>query len=240
MLMEKMETLVAVMQDFTGKKFEYRCYTDTGPILERDLAQRAGLGWVGKNTCLINPQLGSYSFLAEVLLGIELEPDLPFLVDRCGTCRRCLQACPTSCILPDRTLDAGRCLSYLTIENKSSIPVELRPYLGKWVFGCDLCQVVCPWNRFSKGRMDDMFSAICVDARPLLDEELTLSAQEFNRKYRDTPLMRAGRNRYLRNVIVALANSGMTRSVHESLLRLCDDPHPLVREQALWAMENEQ
>lgn len=236
-LMEKMEILVAAMQAFAGEPFKYRCYTDTGPILERDLAQRAGLGWVGKNTCLISPRLGSYFFLAEILLGIELETDLPFQADRCGKCQRCLEACPTGCIQPDRSLDAGRCISYLTIEKKGSIPVELRPYVGQWVFGCDLCQVVCPWNRFAERQGDDLFSAITVESRPSLAQALRLSTQEFNRKYKDTPLMRTRRNRYLRNVIVALVNSRRAGSSNETLKQLCDDPDPVVREHARWAVE---
>ena len=121
-LPEKMEALVLAIQTRLGQSFPYLCYTDTGPVLERDLAQRAGLGWIGKNTCLIHPQHGSYFLLAEILLGIELELDAPFEADRCGSCTRCMEACPTGCIQPDRTLDANRCISYLSIEMKSSIP----------------------------------------------------------------------------------------------------------------------
>jgi epoxyqueuosine reductase len=125
--------------------FEYRLYTDTGPILERELAQRAGLGWIGKNTCLIHPQHGSYFLLGEALLSQPLEPDDPITVDHCGSCTRCLEACPTSCILPDRTR-CRRCISYQTIENRGSVPIELRPAIGDWLFGCDICQQVCPWK----------------------------------------------------------------------------------------------
>ncbi|RPI82769.1 MAG: tRNA epoxyqueuosine(34) reductase QueG, partial [Chloroflexi bacterium] len=146
-LPERLDALVEYIEAEVGHPVPNRWYTDTGPILERELAQRAGLGWIGKNTLLINPQQGSYFLLAEILLGIDLEPDPPFTMDGCGSCTRCLDACPTSCILPDRTIDATRCISYLTIELKGSIPEDLRPQIGEWVFGCDVCQQVCPWNQ---------------------------------------------------------------------------------------------
>lgn len=146
-LIEKLRSLMTSVQDFAGRPFGYRVYTDTGPILERELAQRAGLGWIGKNTCLIHPRRGSYLLLADVLLDLDLEPDASFSSDHCGTCTRCLDACPTACILPDRTIDARRCISYLTIELKGSIPPDLRPGIGDWLFGCDICQEVCPWNQ---------------------------------------------------------------------------------------------
>ncbi len=135
-LAARLNGLVAYIETQVGAPFPNRWYTDTGPLLERDLAQRAGLGWIGKNTCLINPGLGSYFFLAEILLGLDLPADAPFVFDRCGACTRCLQACPTGCILPDRTIDARRCISYLTIELKGSIPPELRPSdwgMGLWL-----------------------------------------------------------------------------------------------------------
>ncbi|MFO3797403.1 MAG: tRNA epoxyqueuosine(34) reductase QueG, partial [Anaerolineales bacterium] len=139
---ERLQALTEFIIAQIGHAVPYRYYTDTGPLLERDLAQRAGLGWIGKNGCLINPRYGSYFLLAEILLGLELAPDPPFPTDHCGHCTRCIQACPTHCILPDRTIDARRCLSYLTIENKGEIPEELRPQIGNWIFGCDICQEV--------------------------------------------------------------------------------------------------
>ena len=148
-LPKKLQELAAFIEEQAGQPVANRFYTDTGPLLERELAQRAGLGWIGKNTHLINPKAGSFFLLAEILLDLELEPDPPFTSDHCGTCTRCIQACPTGCILPNRTIDARRCLSYLTIELKDDIPADLRPTLGNWVFGCDLCQMVCPWNRFA-------------------------------------------------------------------------------------------
>jgi epoxyqueuosine reductase len=144
-----MKELVKFIEEQVGGPVKNRWYTDTGPILERDLAQRAGIGWIGKNTCLINPKHGSYFLLSEILLDLALEPDPPFVTDHCGTCRRCIEACPTDCILPNRTIDATHCISYLTIELKDDIPTELREKVGSWVFGCDVCQMVCPWNRFA-------------------------------------------------------------------------------------------
>ncbi|OGN74592.1 MAG: tRNA epoxyqueuosine(34) reductase QueG [Chloroflexi bacterium GWB2_49_20] len=235
-LPEKMEALVHSIQTHIGYAFPYLCYTDSGPILERDLAQQAGLGWIGKNTCLIHPRLGSYILLAEILLGIELEVDTPFEADRCGTCTRCIQACPTGCILPGRTLDASRCISYVSIEMKTSIPLEFRPVMGNWVFGCDICQMVCPWNRFTSPDEDAFFSPNRVAAAPVLMEELALDAQAFNQKYKNTALMRARRNRYLRNVIVALANSGYSEEKFRSLKLMMNDPNPLIKEHASWAM----
>lgn len=235
-LPQKMETLVFAIQTRLGHPFPYLCYTDTGPILERDLAQRAGLGWIGKNTCLIHPRQGSYFLLAEILLGIELEQDAPFEADRCGSCTRCIEACPTGCIQPDRTLEAGRCISYLSIELKSSIPEDLRPSMENWVFGCDICQVVCPWNHFASPEGDAFYLQKNLDGNPNLLEELSLDAQAFNRKYKDSPLMRARRNRYLRNVIVALVNSGYSEANQRALIRMLNDPDPLIKEHAAWAI----
>ncbi len=148
--------LMIRIENNLGRKIRYRSFTDSAPILERDIAQRAGLGWIGKNSCLIHPEQGSYFLLAEIFTDIELEIDQPFLADRCGSCTRCLEACPTHCILPDRTIDANRCISYLTIENKGPIPHDLRKYTGNWVFGCDICQMVCPWNRLRVGNFQQL------------------------------------------------------------------------------------
>ncbi|MBN1666178.1 MAG: tRNA epoxyqueuosine(34) reductase QueG, partial [Anaerolineales bacterium] len=156
----RLQALVAFIETRVGRAIPNRWYTDTGPLLERELAQRAGLGWIGKNTCLINPRHGSYFLLAEILLGLSLPLDEPLITDHCGSCTRCVQACPTGCIRPDRTLEAGRCLSYLTIELKAAIPPELRHSLGDWIFGCDICQQVCPWNqRFAQAEGDWAFAA---------------------------------------------------------------------------------
>jgi epoxyqueuosine reductase len=240
-LAERLRALVEFIEAQVGRPVPNRWYTDTGPILERELAQRAGLGWIGKNTCLINPQLGSYFLLAEILLGLELEPDQPFAADRCGSCTRCLEACPTACILPDRTLDARRCISYLTIELKGPIPSELRPQIGDWVFGCDVCQQVCPWNlRFAPSPQEppaiESLAARPGLPQPDLVEELALTPQAFNRKFKGSPLKRAKRRGYLRNVAVALGNRRDPRAVPALAQSLAGDPEPLVRSHAAWAL----
>ena len=236
-LPERLAALVAFIETQVGHTVPNRWYTDTGPLLERDLAQRAGLGWIGKNTCLIHPRLGSYFLLAEILLGIELEPDPPFPTDHCGTCTRCLDACPTACILPDRTLDARRCISYLTIELKGAIPLELRSQMGEWVFGCDICQQVCPWNqRFSSPAGDPAFTPRQDLPRPDLLAELSLSPEAFKRKFKGSPVLRTKRRGYLRNVAVALGNTLAPQAVPGLSLALTGEPVPLVRSHAAWAL----
>jgi epoxyqueuosine reductase len=214
-----------------------RWYTDTGPILERDIAQRAGLGWIGKNTCLINPSKGSYFLLAELLLGIELEPDQPFTADHCGSCTRCLEACPTRCILPSRTIDASKCISYLTIELKGPVPIDLRPQIGNWIFGCDFCQQVCPWNqRFAEPGDNAAFARRMDVPQPDLLNELALSPQEFNRKFRASPVKRTKRRGYLRNVCIALGNLKQVSAGIPLKEVLLHEVEPLVRGHAAWAL----
>jgi epoxyqueuosine reductase len=227
----RMNELVQFIEEQVGGPIKNRWYTDTGPILERDLAQRAGIGWIGKNTCLINPTQGSYFFLSEIFLDLALEPDPPFITDHCGTCTRCIQACPTKCILPNRTLDARQCISYLTIELKDDIPVELREKIGDWVFGCDICQMVCPWNRFAP-EGDPAF-----DHRlpPPFPEDLTLTPQAFNARFKRTPIQRARRRGYLRNLAVALGNTG-DMQVLPVLQNALNDDEPMIREHAEWAI----
>jgi epoxyqueuosine reductase len=236
----RLKALMTWLQAETGQSIPHRWYTDTGPVLERDLAQRAGLGWIGKNTCLIHPRQGSYFLLAEILLKLDLEPDAPFLADRCGDCQRCVQACPTQCILPDRTLDARRCISYLTIENKEAIPPALRSQVGDWVFGCDLCQQVCPWNqRFASGPADSALAARPDHAKPGLIELLALSPQDFNRHFKGSPIKRAKRRGLLRNAAVALGNRLRGQSepaVAAALIRALSDAEPLVRQHVAWAL----
>ncbi len=242
----RLQALVAFIEARLGHPVPHRWYTDTGPLLERDLAQRAGLGWIGKNTCLIHPRQGSYFLLAEILLGLELEPDAPFVTDQCGTCTRCLEACPTACILPDRTLDARRCLSYLTIELKGAIPQALRPALGDWVFGCDICQQVCPWNlRFAAPEGDPAFAPRPSLPHPSLPhpnlaESLSLTPADFNARFKRSPVRRAKRRGYLRNLAVAAGNANRVAADPAALLALTRlleaEPEALVRQHAAWAL----
>lgn len=234
-LPERLAQLAAFIGEHAGRPISYKAYTDTGPILERELAQRAGLGWIGRNSCLIAPGYGSHLFLAELLLDLPLPPDPPFEADRCGTCTRCLAACPTGCIQPDRTLDARRCISYLTIENKGDIPSDLQPHVREWVFGCDTCQVVCPWNLSAAPGYDPAFSPAAEHAWPDLLAEISLTAQEFNQKFQSSPVLRARRRGYLRNVAVSLGNRGDRRAIPPLAGALVDDP--LVARHARIAME---
>ena len=229
----RLQEIVGFIEEQLGHSIPNRFYTDTGPILERDLAQRAGLGWIGKNTLLINPKIGSTFFLAEILLGIELEPDEAIITDHCGTCTRCLTACPTQAILPNHILDARRCISYLTIELKDDIPEDLRPLMKDWIFGCDICQQVCPWNRFSSAA-DPAFEP--KTPLPVLTDDLLLSSVEFNQRFKKSPIKRAKRRGYLRNVAVAIGNSGNKDDL-PLLEQAVQDDEPMIREHAKWAME---
>jgi epoxyqueuosine reductase len=193
-----------------------KAYTDTGPILERDLGRRAGLGWFGKNTMLISPRHGSFFFLGVLLLGLELEVDEPFASDHCGTCTRCLQACPTEAFVAPRVMDARRCISYLTIEAKGEIPEDLRRPVSGMIYGCDICQNVCPWNRkFSQELAEDSpFKArdfiAGKDAVTLAADILALDQEAFSAAFRKSPMKRAKLAGVQRNAAVALANSGIT------------------------------
>ncbi len=234
-LLKRLKALVRHIEEVTCP-FPSRCYVDTGPILERAWAHTAGLGWIGKNACLIHPDLGSYVFLGVALLGIQLPatpiPTLP----TCGTCTRCLDACPTHAIIAPNVIDARRCLAYLTIENRGTIPEELRPALSNCVFGCDVCQTVCPWNR-KVLRNTDMHAP----KNSLLDlpARLSLTEDEFRTRFRRTPIWRATRDGLARNAAVVLGNLGdPTARPH---LERASQAHPsaLVREHALWALDQE-
>lgn len=208
-------------------------YVDTGPVLERDLAQRAGIGFIGKHTNLISRDLGNWFLLAEILTTLELEPDPPER-NRCGSCTRCLTACPTQAIVAPFELDARRCISYLTIELKGSIPEELRPAIGARVFGCDDCLEVCPWNRFAReGRLMAPHARADL-ATPDLLELLALDDAGFKPRFAGTPLLRSKRRGLLRNVCVALGNVGGAESL-AALEKARSDPEPLIAEHALWA-----
>ncbi len=216
-------------------------YVDTGPILERDLAQRAGLGWFGKNTMILHSRRGSYLFLGLLLLDLPLPADPPFEADRCGTCRACLDSCPTGALLGRDengapVMDARRCISYLTIELKGPIPRELRRSLGNRIFGCDICQEVCPWNRrFARPTTEPAYQAGADTDGPGLMELMGLSEEEFASRFSGSPVKRAKRRGLLRNVAVALGNWGSPEAV-PALARALDDPEPLIRGHAAWAL----
>ena len=232
----RLQEIVRYIERQVAHPVASRSYTDTGPILERDLAQRAGLGWIGKNSCLINPKHGSYFLLAEILLDLELEPDPSFATDHCGSCTRCIEACPTACILRNRTLDSGRCISYLTIELRDEIPIDLRASLGDWVFGCDVCQMVCPWNRFAQSEGDAAFQPRPGLPEPILIHEIELNPQEFSRKFQHSPVKRATRRGYRRNIAVVLGNSAGEEALR-ALQAATQDSDALVREHASWAIQ---
>lgn len=210
-------------------------YVDTGPLLERDLAQRAGMGFAGKHTNLINRRLGNWFFLAEILTTLELEPDAPEK-NRCGSCTRCITACPTQAITAPFQLDARRCISYLTIELKGSIPVELRPAIGNRIYGCDDCLAVCPWNRFAQAGSLMRSHARTDLAQPDLLALLALDDAGFKRRFAGTPMLRTKRRGLLRNVCVALGNSG-DASVLPALEKASLDSEPLIAEHARWAVQ---
>ncbi len=209
-------------------------YVDTGPLLERDLAQRAGLGFVGKHTNLIGRRLGNWFFLSEIITTLELEPDAPE-TNHCGRCTRCITACPTGAITAPFALDARRCISYLTIELKGSIPVELRLAIGNRIYGCDDCLSVCPWNRFAReGRIMREHARPDLDLADLL-ELLSLDQPAFKQRFAGTPILRTKRRGLLRNVCVALGNTG-DASALPALSRAATDPEPLIAEHASWAI----
>ena len=210
-------------------------YIDTGPILERDLAQRAGLGFVGKHTNMISRSLGNWIFLSEIITTLELEPDQPE-TNRCGSCSRCINACPTAAIIAPFQLDARRCISYLTIELKGPIPVELRPSIGNRIYGCDDCLAACPWNRFARAGQLMRSHARPDLSKPDLLELLSLNDADFKKRFAGTPMLRTKRRGVLRNVCVALGNIG-DESALFALEKAAADPEPLIAEHARWAIE---
>jgi len=228
----KLDEVDNFLREFGGQQ---KCYVDTGPILERDYAAQAGAGWHGKNTMLIDERLGTWFFLAEILTTLELPPDEP-VADRCGTCERCIKACPTGAITAPYRLDARRCISYLTIELKGSIPLELRPLIGNRIFGCDDCLDVCPWNRFAQASHETAFSARESTNGMSLRKYLELTDAEFRQLFKQSPIKRIKRRGFLRNVCVALGNIGDWSDI-PALQRAAADPEPLIAEHAAWAIE---
>jgi epoxyqueuosine reductase len=231
---DKLKVLVEHIRAVEGADLQARWYVDTGPILERELAWRAGLGWPGKNTNIINRRVGSWLFLGAILLNRELVYDTPATA-HCGSCTRCLVACPTGALVAPGVLDARRCISYLTIELRGPIPRELRPLLGTHIFGCDICQAVCPWNRQPPVAPDPSFLPRAGFATPELIPLLGLSEDAFRAQFHDSPIKRAKRRGLLRNVAVALGNLRDPRAIPALRVAL-DDSEPLIRSHAAWAL----
>jgi epoxyqueuosine reductase len=218
-----------------SEAIETRAYVDTGPIVERVYAKYAGVGWLGKNTCVINQKTGSWLFLGVIVTSLELSPDLP-APDRCGTCTRCIDACPTDAIVAPYELDSNKCISYLTIERRGSIPEELREGIGHHVFGCDICQDVCPWNRKAPATDKPEFQPRERLFNPALAWLAELTQEEFREKFRGSPVKRAKHSGLRRNALIAIGNSG-EQSLLPVIERATDDPDPVIAEAARWARQ---
>ena len=265
-LIRRLDQLAAFIARNAHGDIRHRAYVDTGPVLERDFAAQAGLGFIGKNTCLISPTLGSYLFLGEVLVNVDLEYDAPAAnageridvlcsevpqgtqlgrqptrsprrrVGSCGACTRCLTACPTGALMAPYILDSSRCISYLTIELKGTIPSHLRPSMGNWIFGCDECQSICPWpRRFARPTGERFIQNDPEWCAPRLLDLIAMDERAFQARFAGGPVLRAKRRGLLRNVAIALANWGDPQAM-PALQRATEDPEPLVREHAAWAM----
>jgi epoxyqueuosine reductase len=234
---ERLHALLKWIGTEMGTRVSGRPYVDTGPVLERDLARLAGLGWFGKNTMLINPKRGSFLFLGALFVDLELEADPPFAEEHCGTCRRCIEACPTTAIADEGVLDATRCISYLTIEKRGEIPMEWRRPIGTLVYGCDICQDVCPWNvRFASDARDPDLTTGSLEESPDPVALLRMDVNGFQRRFGGTAVTRAGRQGLSRNAAVALGNRGATGDVAVLGECLAQESDPVVRAHAAWAL----
>ncbi len=218
----------------TAPEITTRSYVDTGPIVERVYAKYAGIGWIGKNTCILNQQLGSWLFLGVILTSLELEPGFP-ATDRCGSCTRCIDACPTNAFIGPYQLDATRCISYLTIEKRGSIPENLREGVGRHIFGCDICQDVCPWNRKSPATVATELQPREGLVNPALEWVVNITEGEFREKFRSSAIKRAKRTGLRRNAVIAMGNSGNPDFL-PALNNLRTDDDPSVAESADWAL----
>ncbi len=233
LMKQRLEALLEAIRAMHGP-VEGKAFVDSGPVLERDFAGVAGLGWIGKNTHLISPKKGSWFFLGELFLSIELDYDRP-IRDRCGKCDLCLKACPTNAFVGPYILDARRCISYLTIELKGWMPRHLRPLIGNHIFGCDICQEVCPYNVKARPTSEPAYAPRTGLYAPDLIPLLALTEQEFRTRFRGSPILRAKRRGFLRNVAVALGNIGSVDAV-PALMHALNDEEPLVRGHAAWAL----
>jgi epoxyqueuosine reductase len=231
----KLERLLDFVREEAGMEVQGQVYVDAGPVMDREVGARAGIGWFGKNTNLLSMKIGSFFFLGELFLNLELEYDRP-IRDRCGQCRLCLDACPTNAFVGPYVLDARRCISYLTIELKGMIPRELRPLMGTHTFGCDICQDVCPYNTKVKPTKEQAFHPRAGLHAPELIPLLSLTEAEFKARFAGSPILRAKRRGFLRNVCVALGNLRRPEAVPALAGTLREDPEPLVRAHAAWAL----
>ena len=234
----RLEALASRIEQIAARPINARCFVDAVPLLERAAAARAGLGFFGKNTNLLQPRSGSWFFLSEILVDLELPADGREMKVSCGTCRRCIDACPTGAFAAPYQLDSLRCISYLTIENKTAIPRELRAGIGAWLFGCDICQDVCPFNRFAtQTRWPEFRADGGVGPRLDLIEVLSIASDDdFRKRFQGTPLTRPKRRGLLRNAAVVAANIEATAAVPVLIERIERDPEPLIRSHALWAL----
>lgn len=235
-LLDKLNELATQLVDRTNAVITHKAYVDTGAIIERSHAEQAGLGFFGKNTMLIHPRHGSFFFLGEIITDLELIYDEPVSMPTCGSCTRCLEACPTDAFPTPYTLDARRCISYLTIEYKGFIERALRPLIGNWVYGCDICQLVCPWQRFAEAKAIAEFSAASMErVAPPLSELLMLDELAFSERFTGSPIKRIKRERLVRNACIAAGNS-QHKEFETQLTPLLSDSSPLVRGHAAWAL----
>jgi len=233
-VMRRLRALETSLHEVSTEPFQTRCYVDTGPLIERVYAKYAGVGWIGKNTCILNQKLGSWLFLGVILTSLELQPDAP-APDRCGTCTRCIQACPTHAFIAPYQLDASKCISYLTIEKRGPISHDLRKGIGQQVFGCDICQDVCPWNRKAPATNNEDFETRPELFNPALEWLAQLDHAEFARAFRRSPVKRAKLSGLRRNAAIAMGNSGKNKFV-PTLRRLSHDKDETVAEAAKWAL----
>jgi len=236
---QRIPVLLQPLIDFLAESYQVstrpRVFSDSAPILERELAQRAGLGWIGRNGCLISPGSGSSFLLAEIFTDIPLQPDTSFVADHCGSCTKCIDACPTGCILPDRTIDSSRCLSYHSIENRKKIPPAMMERFSNQLFGCEICQVKCPWNRFSSS--DRIFSVISNSLEfEELEAILRMDATGFNQRFGNTPVSRVRINGVKRNILIFFGNAGFAHSV-ETIRQLLEiETDPVLQYTGGWAL----